>query len=51
MIETEKSFTWAKLRIIAQETQILEAVELCSPDAEAGEAYNGKNRQVTQGAC
>ena len=46
MIGIEKSFIWAKLRTIAWETQIQEALELYSVDYKMGEAYTGKNRKV-----
>ena len=36
VIKIEKSFIQAKLRTIAQETQIQEALELCSTDYEMG---------------
>ena len=47
IIGIEKSFILAKLRTLAQETQIQEALESCSPDYRIGEAYKGKNHRVT----
>ena len=46
IIGIEKNFIWAKLRAIAQETQIQEALELCS-DYKLEEVYKGKNHKVT----
>ena len=42
----EKSFIWAKLRTIAWEMQIQEALELCSMNYKTGEANIGKNYKV-----
>ena len=38
------------VRTEAQETQIQEALELCSPDFKMGEAYKGKTKKL-QGYC
>ena len=49
----EERFIQAKLRPIAWETQIQEALELCSHQTatKKGEAYKGKNHKVTEVVC